>query len=203
MIRYYWYKVIKKLCGAAIKNSNIGYDSKIEAGSIFINSIIGRHSFCGYDCFINNTEIGNFVSIADRVYIGRGIHPVSWVSTSPVFYENKDSVRTKYSRFKREEHPRTYIGNDVWIGDGVYVKAGVRIGDGAVIGMGSIVTKNVEPYAIVGGNPAKLIRYRFDRDVIEELEKSKWWNYEGEKLEKLADNIRVPFDFIKCIKNEL
>jgi acetyltransferase-like isoleucine patch superfamily enzyme len=199
MFAYYWYKVIRKLAGAGIKNSTVGFDSKIEAGSIFINSTIGRHSFCGYDCFINNTEIGAFVSIADRVYIGRGIHPVDWVSTSPVFYNNRDSVKTKYSKYEREPHPRTYVGNDVWIGDGVYIKPGVRIGNGSVIGMGSIVTKDVPPYTIVAGNPAKIIRNRFSEEIVEKLLKSEWWNLPPDVLEKAAKEIKNPIEFLKIV----
>ena len=199
MLRYLWYKVIHKIVGAAVKNSSVGFDSKIESGSIFINSSMGRHSFCGNNCFINNTEIGSFVSIADRVYIGRGIHPIRWVSTSPVFYNNRDSVKVKYSRFEREEHPRTYIGNDVWIGDGVFIKPGIHIGDGAVVGMGSVVTKNVQSYAVVAGNPAKLIRLRFSEEIIKELVKSKWWDLPSNKLQELALEIRNPEEFLRML----
>lgn len=199
MIRYIWYKLIKKICGTGIRNSLIGYDSKVEAGSIFINSTMNRHSFCGYDCFINNCEIGSFVSIADRVSVGRGIHPIDWVSTSPVFYNNRDSVKTKYSRYERKPLPKTVIGNDVWIGDGVMIKAGVRIGNGAVIGMGSVVTRDVPSYTIVAGVPAKLIRRRFADNIAEALDKSEWWNLSSEKLEKAAKHIQSPEEFLKCI----
>lgn len=202
MYSYYWYKLLRKLGGAGVRNSKIGYDSKIEAGSIFLNSSMGRHSFCGYDCFINNAEIGSFVSIADRVYIGRGIHPVSWASTSPVFYNNKDSVKTKFSKHNREEHPKTYIGNDVWIGDGVYIKPGVKIGDGAVIGMGSIVTKDVPPYKIVAGNPAKIIRDRFSEEVTDRFIKAKWWNLSDDSLKRIAANVQNPEDFLDSLEKE-
>lgn len=201
MIRYYWYKILRKIGGAGIKNSIIGFDSKVEAGSVFVNSIMGRHSFCGYDCCINNTEIGSFVSIADRVYIGRGIHPISWVSTSPVFYDNKDSVKVKYSKHKRDEHPKTYIGNDFWIGDGVFVKPGIKIADGAVVGMGSVVTKDVPPYAIVAGNPARIIRYRFSQDVVNELCNSKWWDLQEDDMRKLARNINNPEAFLHDLRS--
>ena len=87
---------------------------------------------------------------------------------SPVFYEGKDSVKTKFSTFKREKPLLTTIGNDVWIGRNVIIKEGVTIGHGSVIGMGSIVTKDVLPYSIVGGNPAKLIRMRFDNNIIDD-----------------------------------
>ena len=149
---------MKKIRGAAIKDSSIDCSSKVEAGSLVVGSTMGRYSFCGYDCKIINCEIGMFCSIADHVSIGCAQHPIDWVSTSPVFYKGRDSVKKKFSEFPRNIDLRTYIGNDVWIGENVLIKGGVKIGNGAIIGMGSIVTKNVGDYEIWAGNPARCIR---------------------------------------------
>ena len=140
--------------------------SKVESGTTIINSSMDRHSFCGYDCNINYCDIGAFVSIASRVSIGGSMHPIEFVSTSPVFLSHKDSVKTKFARHDYFNIARTKIGNDVWIGEGVFIKSGVTIGDGAVVGMGSVVTKDVPPYTIFAGNPARLIRKRFTETVF-------------------------------------
>ena len=163
--KYYWAKFFKKIKSKAVYKSKIHSTSKIEAGSEIQYSSFDKHSFCGYNCEINYAQIGSFCSIANGVIIGGGKHPINWVGMSPVFYEGKDSVKTKFSTFKREKPLLTTIGNDVWIGRNVIIKEGVTIGHGSVIGMGSIVTKDVLPYSIVGGNPAKLIRMRFDNNI--------------------------------------
>ena len=200
-ILYLWSKFFKKIQSKSILNSKIHYTSKVEAGSSVVNSSFGKHSFCGYNCQIINTDIGSFCSIADKVTIGPTHHPFDWVSTSPVFYEGIDSVKAKFSEFSRQKHKRTYIGNDVWIGINVMIKSGVKIGDGSIIGMGSVVTKNVEPYSIVAGVPAKLVRMRFDKSVILKLKKIKWWNLDEIKLKMYSKEIKNPKKFIQLFNN--
>lgn len=195
-ISYYWNKILKKLRLSAVKNSTVHKSSKIESGSDFINSTMDRYSFCGYDCKLINVRIGAFCSIADNVVIGGAAHPVSWASTSPVFYAGRDSVKKKFSEFERDADKITTVGNDVWIGDGAIIKAGVTVGDGAVIGMGCVVTKDVPPYAVVAGVPAKVIKYRFDDETIQRLLDSRWWELPDEKLEACAKSIRSPKDFL-------
>ncbi|GHX69653.1 CatB-related O-acetyltransferase [Vibrio cholerae] len=199
---YYLAKIIKKSRLSAIKSSDIHPSSKIESGSNVVNSSMGKHSFCGYNCEITQTSIGSFCSIANGVIIGGGMHPIDWVSTSPVFYQGRDSVAKKFSTHAREEVKQTTIGHDVWIGQNVLIKQGVTIGTGSVIGMGSVVIKDVEPYTIVAGNPARFIRYRFDKEVIEGLLASLWWDIEESKLEQLAQDIKSPLTFINKLKNE-
>lgn len=201
MIRYYWAKLFKKIRGAAIKNSRIDKTSKVEAGSSIVNVTMDKYSFCGYECEITNCSIGSFCSIADKVIIGGSFHPMNWVSTSPVFYYGKDSVEKKFSEFKKDDVKRTYIGHDVWIGNYVLVKQGVKIGNGAVIGMGSVVTKDVPPYEVWAGNPAKCIRKRFDDDIIQRLLTSEWWNLDEDVLEKAAKYIQEPKEFLDYIEN--
>lgn len=179
-------KLLKKIRGKSILNSSIHPTSKIESGSLIVNSKMGRYSFCGYDCEIINCEIGNFCSIANNVIIGGAMHPLEWVSTSPVFYAGRDSVKKKFQNFKRPDDKKTHIQNDVWIGSNVLIKQGVTISHGAVIGMGSVVTKDVSPYEIWAGNPAKLIRKRFDDDIIKKLLSFKWWNLNDAQLKKIS-----------------
>lgn len=196
---YIWNKALKKLRGVALLNSEIDQSSTVEAGSHIVNSSMDRYSFCGYDCKIINCQIGSFCSIADEVIIGGAQHPIEWGSTSPVFYWGRDSVRKKFSEFKRPETLRTTIGNDVWIGDRAIIKAGVTIGDGAVIGMGSVVTKNVGAYEIWGGNPARFIRKRFPSELIQQFLKLKWWELSDDELAKAAERVKIPEEFIQII----
>lgn len=198
-LKYLWAKVLKKIRASSIKGSNIHPSSKIESGCNIVNIKMDRHSFCGYDCEIINAEIGSFCSIANNVVIGGGMHPIKWVSTSPVFYEGRDSVKSKFSQHKREPVKKTIIQHDVWIGQGAFIKQGITIGTGAVIGMGSVVTKDVLPYSIVGGVPAKLIRKRFEDDMINALLKTEWWNFSEEKLSIYAKCIKNPELFIEQI----
>lgn len=197
MIAYIWSKLLKKVRGSTIRNSYVDKSSKIESGSVFLNSRMQKFSFCGYDCKILNTDIGSFCSLADEVVIGGAEHPISWVSTSPVFYAGRDSVKEKFSEYERESSKRTIIGHDVWIGDRAIIKGGVNIGIGAVIGMGAVVCHDVMPYEIVGGVPASHIRYRFENDIIEELLNSKWWELDEKRLKEVAVYIKEPHRFLK------
>lgn len=201
-IRYLLFKFFKKLRLIGSKNSSIHNTSKLESGTSFVNSTIGKYSFCGYDCEITNTVIGSFCSIANGVVIGGGAHPIDWVSTSPVFYSGRDSVTAKFSEFERDAVRQTNIGSDVWIGQNAVIKQGVTIGSGAVIGMGSVVTKDVPPYTIVAGNPARMIRNRFEVELIKELLESEWWEMPDCELIKFANIIKSPEDFIDKLKTE-
>lgn len=200
IIRTIWAKIFKKVRFSCIRNSVIDKTSKVESGCNIVSMKMDRYSFCGYDCDIINAEIGSFCSIANNVVIGGAMHPIKWVSTSPVFYKGRDSVKKKFSEFKRVEDKKTIIGHDVWIGQGTYIKQGVSIGTGAVIGMGSIVTKDVLPYSIVAGNPAKLIRYRFSEEVVKGLLESEWWEFSDSKLSEMSKNIQNPEQFLKTLK---
>lgn len=191
-----WSKFLLKIRGSSIVNTEFGYDSKVESGSNVFNSRFGRHSFAGYNCEISHSEIGSFCSIGNNVILNPGVHPINWVSTSPVFYSGKDSVKVKYANFDKVKRRSLVIGSDVWIGSNVVVMGGVNIGHGAIIGASSVVTKNVPPYAIVGGVPAKILKYRFDENLIEELLQSKWWELDENELKKVASKFMEPRNFL-------
>jgi acetyltransferase-like isoleucine patch superfamily enzyme len=192
-------KFFKKIRLYSIRNSNIGRYVKINAGTQVIGSKIDDFSYCGYDCNIINTNIGKFCCLADRITIGGASHPMHFVSMSSVFLTHKDSSVKKLGNLKYLPSIYTSIGHDVWIGSSVIIKAGVTIGTGAVIGAGSVVTKDVESYSIVAGNPAKIIRFRFDEETKRELLHSEWWNYSEEKLLTLSHLFDRPIEFIKEI----
>lgn len=183
---YYISKLIKKLHLKAVLNSKLHRKSKVNAGSHLVNVIMDKYSDVGYDCTILNASIGSFCSLGCNIKIGGASHSVAWVSTSPVFNCNKDDLSWKFSRHKFNPWLDTIIGSDVWIADNVMIKAGVTIGHGTVIGMGSVVTKDIPPYEIWAGNPARFISKRFDDAIIDSLLEIRWWSWEDEKIEAAA-----------------
>ena len=168
---------------SAIKNSVIDKTASVGNGAQIVNCKIGRYTYL-YGTNAVQTEIGAFCSIASGSSIGGGSHPTDWISSSPVFYKGKNVLKTNFSKNEYEEYKKTTIGNDVWIGSKCLIKGGVTIGDGAVIGMGSVVTKNVPPYEVWAGNPAKFIKRRFDAETIERIKQTQWWNWDDDKLQK-------------------
>jgi len=189
------------------KNVKVNLTARIKPGTIlkgynkissqvYLNGEIGLNSYIGKNS-IMYAYIGNYCSIGANVSTVIGTHPTNFVSSSPVFYStmNQTGLKKLYSSHKFDEildytfKGRKYgikIGNDVWIGDNVMIKGGIEIGDGAIIAMGSVVTKDVQPFSIVGGVPARLIRYRFDKKTIFRLLESKWWLSDIEKLKKYS-----------------
>jgi acetyltransferase-like isoleucine patch superfamily enzyme len=144
-------------------------------------------------------EIGKFCSIADNVtFLLGGEHRVDWITTYPFNILNKNA---KHILGHPKSKGNIIIENDVWIGFGSTILSGVTIGNGAVIGTNSLVTKDIKPYEIVGGNPAKHIKYRFSNEKIEKLLKIEWWNWEMEKIEKNFEYLMSDSDdlFIKAL----
>lgn len=198
-IKYLVSKFLKKIQIPAIKDSIIDKTANVGSSSQITNCTIGKYSYVGNYTNINHTQIGNYCSIADRCIIGGGSHPYNWVSTSPIFYDGKNSLQKNYTKKIYSAYQKIFIGNDVWIGAGVYIKCGIKIADGSVIGMGSVVTKDVGPYEIWGGNPAKFIKKRFDDESISNLKNIKWWDWEEEKISKKAHHFN---DIEKFIENK-
>ena len=154
---------------------------------------IGKYTYGFENIIINDwgegyhVEIGAFCSIARRcnIYVG-GNHRKDWITTYPFGILHKNIFTNPNALSLPISNGNVIIGNDVWIGDNVTIMSGVTIGDGAIIACDSHVVKNVEPYSIVGGNPAKIIKYRFSKDIIESLLEIKWWNWCDDKINENA-----------------
>lgn len=200
-ISYLYSKFFKiVLQGKSIRNSRIDKTAKIYSGTEFYDSSIGRHSYIGYNSEIHSCDIGSFCSIANGLIVGGAKHPLDWVSTSPAFYDVGGGTGNHLGNHKIEPLKRTYIGNDVWIGSRVIIMQGLNIGTGAVIGAGSVVTKDVPPYAIVAGCPARIIKYRFDDDMIRLLLDSRWWELSDDELTEYSIHINQPNLFINMLR---
>lgn len=148
-------------------------------------SKLGKHTYIQKRSTIFNAHIGKFCSIAAGVSIGPGIHKTDFVSTHNAFYLYNTPLIKKFSkRDAFSSFSTVKIGHDVWIGERAIILDGLSIGNGSIIAAGAVVTKDVEPYSIVGGVPAKLIRKRFDNKTIEALLNLKWWDKPDDWLEK-------------------
>lgn len=165
-------------------------NTAVYADSDLRSTYLGTGSYVGPGSDIRNSYIGNFSSIGPRVRVVQGLHPTSkFVSTHPSFYSTKCQSGFSFVKsaiFEEEAYTKNdytvEIGSDVWIGSDVIILAGVTIGDGAIVGTGSLVTKDIEPFAIVRGVPARVSRFRFSDEDIELLKKVQWWNWDKNEL---------------------
>ncbi len=169
--------------GVQIAGSNFGDYVAVFHNTIIINSTIGSHSYIQKNAFLNNATVGKFCSIAGGAFIAPGIHQVAGVSSHPAFYLKNTPLPKIFADndMVSVEEP-VEIGHDVWIGQNAVVMDGVKIGTGAIVAAGAVVTRNVPPYTIVGGVPAKVIRKRFDEDTIAGLLDSAWWDRDDQWL---------------------
>lgn len=189
------------LIGADVIIKGVKFEKRASLGEgvRLIDALIGNHTYIAANSLIRNTSFGRFCSVGSGVKTGLGVHPTSeFISTHPAFYSlRRQSGKTfaKQQHFKEEK--RIEIGNDVWIGSNAIVLDGVVIGNGAIIAAGAVVTENVAPFEIVGGVPAKHIRFRFSEQEIEAIEKSEWWNQDEAWLKNNAERFLKKEDFFR------
>lgn len=184
---------------------------------IYQNINIGRYTYIGSGILRHVKFIGRYCSIAKNVTIGESEHPTHWLSTSPATYSKKIYNWYKNEEFLSKERAvrptkenllnmptqDVHIGNDVWIGGGASIRRGVKIGDGAIVAGGAFVIHDVPPYAIVGGVPAKILKYRFPQHIIDELLEIKWWHYDINDLAGVSfDDIQKSIVQIKQLISE-
>lgn len=173
--------------------------NKLSRGAKIENGCLGYASYLGMYSDLSGCKVGKFSSIAQNVKIIVGRHPVKgFVSTYPAFYSTKFGggeewtfvKQTKFEEYEWTDDQRKFyaeIGNDVWIGADVSLLQGCVIHDGAVVATGAVVTKDVPPYAVVGGVPAHVIGYRFTEEERSYLLKTKWWELDPKELQDMAD----------------
>lgn len=188
---------IKKLV-----NKHIGYNALWDTSTVFPNRVhilrgaklnhvqLGKYSRIGINCKVTDANIGNFTAIGQDTIIGLGSHPTNYLTSHSIFYKrgswgwHEDDWIAPID-FAKKKHIE--IGNDVWIGRRCLILDGVNIGDGAIVAAGAVVTKDIPPFAIVGGVPAKVIKIKYTQEMVEKLEQLKWWNLSDEEITKIID----------------
>lgn len=175
--------------GSTVNNSLITKKNWLGSNVSLMNSSLGKYTYISDDSRVRDSNIGAFCSIGRNVKIGLGFHPINYLSTSPFLYRrNFLGIKglSDEDLFLTEDYKSTDIGNDVWIGDNVVIFGGCKINDGVVIGAGSIVTKDLEPYGIYVGVPAKLIKKRepLSLGIIEG--EASWWDLSDEEIHNIV-----------------
>ncbi|NID12282.1 CatB-related O-acetyltransferase [Fibrivirga algicola] len=170
--RFYWRSSSCKAINCHIDKSVVVY------GNYSLTNVkIDFASYVSQNANMSNTSVGKFCSIGPNLVCGWGIHPIDGISTHPAFYSTTKKSKITYSKVDQvAEQKAIVIGNDVFIGANVTILDGVSIGDGAVIGAGAVVSKDIPAYAVAVGCPVKIIKYRFSKDIIDELLMSRWWD---------------------------
>ena len=187
---------------SSLRNCTLGFCVTIYDNVSLYECTLGDFTYVTSRTNIVKTTFGKYCSIGPDCKIGLGKHPTKdFVSTHPIFFSTLRQSQISFAdRSYFEEFDKIVIGNDVWIGANVIVIDGIKIGDGAIVAAGSVVTKDVPPYAIVGGVPAKIIRFRFEQYQIEKLLEIKWWDMNKDSLKNDFKKFHNIDDFLKWIK---
>lgn len=159
--------------------------------SIFPHVRIGRHSYMNGGMIRSRVHIGRFCSIGRNVVLSAGDHPLDALTTHPVAWQARAPLRRPETSQRRPRPVVTEIGHDVWIGDNVVVMSGVSVGTGAVIGANAVVTRDVAPYAIVAGAPARVLRPRFEPEIAARIEALCWWDWPDERLREAIPDMQA------------
>lgn len=175
-----------------LKDVAFGEFVEIGANNTIIESSIDNFSYTGENCQIIYSEVQRYVNIASYVRLNPSPHPMHWASQHHMLYRKEmfDFGDDDESFFDWRRERRVVVGNDVWLGHNVTVMGGVTVGDGAVVGSGAIVTKSIPPYAIAVGNPARIIKYRFDSTIIEKIMAIKWWDWDKNKIKENIEDFK-------------
>jgi len=168
-----------------LRETTIGRCCEVLGDSALEYSELGDYSYLGPGCVIADAQIGRFCAIAAQVRIGAPNHPLDRPSQhrftySPEYYIS--AAQRDHAFFQQRRADRVLVGNDVWIGHAVIVMPGVKVGDGAVLAAGAVVTRDVAPYTIVVGVPARQIRERFNREIAAQLARIAWWDWPAETI---------------------
>jgi acetyltransferase-like isoleucine patch superfamily enzyme len=195
----YWGKHLRIGYGVSLNKVTFGSYNVISKNVKISNSKLGDFTYISDSSVILESDIGKFCSIGPNVRIAPGIHPTKkFVSTHPATFLKNHYIKSFSKNDYFQFHKRVTIGNDVWIGANVLIIDGVKIGDGAVIAANSVVTRDVLPYEIVGGVPAKNIRFRFNETQIKKLLHFEWWNKPYSWLDEFSERF---IDVDKFINN--
>ena len=179
--------------GCEVKNSTLGRYTEIGQGSLVLNSTFGDYSYCARYADIANAEIGKFANIASFARLGPTDHPMDRASLHHFLYRTADyweDAEDDAAFFAHRASRRLTIGHDTWIGAGAMIKPEVTIGHGAVVAAGALVTKDVEPYTIVAGTPAKVLRLRQPAEIAERLLALAWWDWPHDELRGALEDFR-------------
>ncbi|MEM6488678.1 MAG: chloramphenicol acetyltransferase [Pseudomonadota bacterium] len=179
--------------GCVLVNTDLGRYTEVQTGTVMVNSTLGDYSYVIRYGDIANATIGKFVNIASFVRIGATDHPMHCASQHHMLYRSASywpDAEDDAAFFETRRSRRATVGHDVWIGHMAMIKPEVNVGNGAVVAMGAVVTKDVAPYTIVAGNPARVLRRRFPDAIAARLQALAWWDWDHGRLRGALDDFR-------------